>query len=84
MRHLVGLVSALVDGHLPSAVAERLLAHAVVCPPCRVTLADERKVKAALVDTPAPEPPIDLIRKLLEVPAGRPAVSQAGEVPRRL
>lgn len=84
MRHLVGVVSALVDAHLPAAETERLLAHAVVCLPCRMSLADERNVKAALVDAPAPTPPVELVRRLSEVASGPSAIPQAGEGPRRL
>lgn len=68
MRHLVDVVSALVDGHLPATVAEALLAHAVVCLPCRRILVAERSVKAALVDAPVPDPPNELVRRLLQRP----------------
>ena len=68
MRHLGGVVSALVDGHLQPATAERLLAHAVTCPPCRARLAAERSVKTTLVRAPAPTPPQSLIQSLLEGP----------------
>lgn len=66
VRHLVDMVSALVDGHLPPGVAERLLAHAVGCSRCRDSLAAERSVKAALVEAPAPTPPEALVGRLLE------------------
>lgn len=68
VRHLVDVVSALVDGHLPPNVAERLMAHAVVCLSCRTVLVAERSVKAALVDAPVPSPPDELVARLLQGP----------------
>ena len=72
VRHLLDVVSALVDGHLPPVIAERLLAHAAGCSPCRESLAAERSVKAALLNAPAPAPPEALVSRLLERPPPAP------------
>jgi len=70
VTHLGSLTSALVDGQLDPAAAERALAHAAACPQCAAELASaraSRHVLSAIDDvTPAP----DLTARLLALGAG--------------
>ncbi|MEN0129987.1 MAG: zf-HC2 domain-containing protein [Brevundimonas sp.] len=75
MSHLGSRISALVDGQLAPAVAERAMAHVAACPECARELAAARAARAALaaaVDDVTPAP--DLADRLLSMTAPeRPA-----------
>ncbi|NCT91119.1 zf-HC2 domain-containing protein [Cellulomonas sp. APG4] len=91
MTHLGTQVSALADGQLSPAAAERALAHVAVCPECEAELRAARAAHRALraaMDVPAADP--DLTARLLAIgcppPGGaaRPAAepfSLDGSVP---
>ena len=89
MSHLGSRISALVDGQLAPAVAERALAHVATCPECAQELAAARSARAALAaaaDDVAPAP--DLAARLLslasvEPPAQPPRVSDPFAPPTR-
>ena len=70
MTHLGSLTSALVDGQLDPAAAERALAHAAACAPCAAELAAARASQHVLsaIDDVAPAP--DLTARLLALGAG--------------
>ncbi|MHB1488964.1 MAG: zf-HC2 domain-containing protein [Cellulomonas sp.] len=70
MTHLGSLTSALVDGQLDPAAAERALAHAAACAPCAAELAAARAYQRVLsaIDDVAPAP--DLTARLLALGAG--------------
>lgn len=82
MTHLGERVTALVDGRLVQDAAERALVHLAECATCREAVAAERAARRALRDAPAPAPPPELVRRLLEMggPAG-PLSPRAGHVP---
>ncbi|MCR6493866.1 zf-HC2 domain-containing protein [Cellulomonas sp. P24] len=70
MTHLGSLTSALVDGQLDPAAAERALAHAAACPRCAAELAAARASRRVLsgIDDVAPAP--DLTARLLALGTG--------------
>lgn len=75
MSHLGSWISALADGQLAPAAAERALAHVATCPECAAELAAARAARAALAssaDDVAPAP--DLAARLLSLaPTDPPA-----------
>lgn len=80
MRHLGDQVSALVDGELPPAVAERALAHVAWCAPCRALLDAERAARRTLAQAPDVEPSGALTARLLAV-VPQPAAGGPGSPP---
>lgn len=91
MSHLGTTVSALVDGQLRPADAERVLAHVAACPACAEEVAaarEARRVVLSAFDVPANP---DLTRRLLALGDGatrrrdgtRHPVEPAGGPPRR-
>jgi anti-sigma factor RsiW len=84
MTHLGTQLSALADGQLAPAVAERALAHVAGCPQCAADLAAARAARAALAAAFEVRPAPDLTARLLALgatpaPAPRP---QPGPLPR--
>jgi negative regulator of sigma E activity len=68
---LAELWSAYLDGALPDAERERLLAHLVDCEPCRRELADLRAVRALLARSDArSDAPADLPARLASIAGG--------------
>ncbi|NMR19891.1 zf-HC2 domain-containing protein [Cellulomonas fimi] len=68
-HHLGSWVSALVDGQLPPAEAERALAHAAACPLCAEEVAAARQARRALSVARDVEPAPDLTARLLALAA---------------
>lgn len=75
-QHLGTWVSALVDGQLGPAEAERALAHVAACPVCARELAVARQARRALSVVPDVEPAPDLTARLLALGAA-PRVNPA-------
>ena len=82
--HLGDRVSALVDGQLAPAVAERALAHVACCPRCAADLAAARAARRVLSDVDDVRPAGDLTARLLALggcgpadPAGTPRPAPA-------
>ncbi|QTE28808.1 zf-HC2 domain-containing protein [Pengzhenrongella sicca] len=72
MHHLGSWVSALADGQLGAAEAERALAHVAACPTCADQLAAARQARRTLSVVADAEPAPDLTARLLAL-AGEPA-----------
>lgn len=70
MSHLGARVAALVDGQLPAAEAEALLAHAAACPRCEWLLGQERASRSALSGARDVEPDPELTARLLALTPG--------------
>ena len=74
ITHLGTRVSALLDGQLPAAEAERAWAHVHACHVCRDLVEREGWIKTRLAGLPAPpggfEPPPHLLGSLLGMPPG--------------
>jgi len=65
VSHLGSRVAPLVDGQLPAAEAEALLAHAACCPRCAWLLAQERASRSMLSQAQDVEPDPGLTERLL-------------------
>ncbi|NHT19440.1 zf-HC2 domain-containing protein [Cellulomonas sp. IC4_254] len=74
--HLGDRVSALVDGQLAPAAAERALAHVAGCPRCAADLAAARSARRVLSDCDDVRPAGDLTARLLAL-GGAPVPSDA-------
>lgn len=79
MSHLGSQLSALVDGQLPPALAERALEHVAACSECAAELRAARAAREALwaADDVAPAP--DLTARLLALGGPRRASGAAGD-----
>ena len=75
--HLGDRVSALVDGQLTPAAAERALAHVAGCPRCAADLAAARAARRVLSDCDDVRPAGDLTARLLAL-GGAPVPTGAG------
>lgn len=62
--HIGSVVSALVDGHLDAASAERAWSHALSCAGCRHRIEREGWVKTRLATMSGSEPPPELLSSL--------------------
>lgn len=96
--HVVELLSALADGALPAAEAERVRAHLATCAPCRVEWEALQQTLALVRSLPDETPPEDLSAAIMArirddvatapavgsrpAPAGRLRPYQGAEVPR--
>jgi hypothetical protein len=65
-RHPAELLSALLDGELPSGDADIVRAHVLTCATCAAELDAVRHARAALRSLPAVEPPPAFLDSLLE------------------
>ena len=73
MSHLGSRISALADGQLPPAAAERALAHVAGCPECAAELRAARAARAALSSAAADVlPDADLADRLLSLAPSEP------------
>jgi anti-sigma factor RsiW len=82
VNHLGPRVTALVDGELDPATAERALAHAASCAECREALSAERAAKAAFRSLSDPGVPDDLTARLLAMAApGEPVGDRPRPMP---
>lgn len=70
MSHLGSKVAPLVDGQLPAAEAEELLAHAAVCARCHWLLGQERASRTMLSQAWDVEPDPELTARLLALAPG--------------
>lgn len=70
MSHLGPRVTALVDGQLPAAETEALLAHAAACPRCEWLLAQERASRSMLSGAGDVQPDPELTARLLALSPG--------------
>ncbi|MCM3660677.1 zf-HC2 domain-containing protein [Georgenia satyanarayanai] len=70
MNHLGSRVAPLVDGQLPAAEAEELLAHAAVCARCHWLLGQERSSRTMLSQAWDVEPGPELTARLLALSPG--------------
>ncbi|WP_264031916.1 zf-HC2 domain-containing protein [Cellulosimicrobium sp. SH8] len=73
MTHLGSRLSALVDGQLTPAEAERALEHVACCPRCAAELAAARAARRALSSAGPVEPAPDLAARLLALSAQIPS-----------
>ncbi|WP_029290505.1 zf-HC2 domain-containing protein [Cellulomonas sp. HZM] len=73
MSHLGSRISALVDGQLAPAAAERALAHVATCDECAAELAAARAARAALAASQDVAPDDDLTARLLSLGVAMPA-----------
>jgi hypothetical protein len=64
VNHLGSRVSALVDGELDPAAAQRAFAHAAHCPDCWAAVEAERAAKTWVTGLDGPSAPGDLLRRL--------------------
>ncbi|MGP7960497.1 anti-sigma factor family protein [Sanguibacter sp. A247] len=78
--HFGPWISAYADGQLPSAKAERLEAHILVCAACSRELGDERRARSLLLAARDVAPGPDLAARIL---AGAPPASAAHPTQRR-
>ena len=87
ITHLGTRVSALLDGQLPAAEAERAWAHVHACHVCRDLVEREGWIKTRLAGLPAPpgglEPPPHLMGSLLGMPPHELLASVEPSGPRR-
>lgn len=72
MMHLGSRISALVDGQLAPAAAERALAHVATCPSCARELAAARAARRALAAADPVQPTEDLTARLLALSSQSP------------
>ncbi len=80
MTHLGSRISALADGQLPPATAERALAHVAGCPQCAAELAAARAARRALTSVQDAVPASDLTARLLSLSCPtRPAPPSAAD-----
>lgn len=70
MSHLGSRVAALVDGQLPAAETEQLLAHAAACPRCSWLLGQERTCRSVLSCAGDVQPGAELTARLLALSPG--------------
>lgn len=70
MSHLGSRISALVDGQLAPAAAERALAHVATCPQCSAELTEARQARRALAAADDVAPTADLTARLLSLAPG--------------
>lgn len=78
MSHLGSRLSALVDGQLPPAVAERALEHVAGCAECAAELRAARAAREALWSADAVAPTPDLTARLLALGATGEGDRQSG------
>ncbi len=64
MAHLGYLLTALADGQLSPATAEKVLEHVASCRPCAAELAAERRARRMLADSSCADVPADLAARL--------------------
>lgn len=84
--HLGETAAALVDGELGHGARESALAHLAHCPACRSAVDEQRRTKAMLAGTVAPQVPEELAARLRAIGstsplASRPPFSPAGSRP---
>ncbi|WP_258723965.1 zf-HC2 domain-containing protein [Cellulomonas sp. NS3] len=72
MSHLGSRISALADGQLAPAAAERALAHVATCPQCAGELAAARAARRALAAADDVTPTADLTARLLSLAPDTP------------
>lgn len=77
MSHLGSRISALADGQLAPAAAERALAHVAACPQCAGELAAARAARRALAAAQDVTPTADLTARLLSLAPGTPLPAPA-------
>lgn len=77
MSHLGSRISALADGQLSPADAERALAHVVTCPQCAAGLEAARSARRAVASADVAAPTADLTARLLLLAGSR--AQDAGE-----
>ena len=81
--HVGSSVSALVDGQLDHAGAERAWSHVLTCPPCRRLVEREGWVKWQLATMGGNEPSARLLGSLYELDPAAEAWAAVGELERR-
>lgn len=64
MAHLGYLLTALADGQLSPATAEKVLEHVTVCRPCATELAAERRARRMIAEASCGSVPADLAARL--------------------
>ena len=76
MAHLGYLLTALADGQLSPATAEKVLEHVTVCRPCAAELAAERRARRMVAEASCGSVPADLAARLRTI-AHEPAPTSA-------
>lgn len=72
MAHLGSLLTALADGQLSAATAEKVLEHVAGCPECAAELAAERRARRLVADAECAEVPAGLAERLRTIESSTP------------
>lgn len=72
MAHLGYLLTALADGQLSAATAEKVLEHVAGCPECAAELAAERRARRLLAEAECAEVPAGLTERLRTIESSTP------------
>lgn len=67
LQHPSDKLSAVVDGELDHDSRDKVLSHLVGCDTCRSEVDAQRRLKARLAATAAPDPSVDLMQRLMGV-----------------
>jgi anti-sigma factor RsiW len=67
VQHPLDKLSAVVDGELDHDSRDKVLSHLVGCDTCRSEVDAQRRLKARLAATAAPDPSMDLMQRLMGV-----------------
>jgi anti-sigma factor RsiW len=67
LQHPTDKLSAVVDGELDHDSRDKVLSHLVSCDTCRSEVDAQRRLKARLAASAAPEPSLDLMQRLMGV-----------------
>jgi anti-sigma factor RsiW len=67
LQHPLEKLSAVVDGELDHDSRDKVLSHLVGCDTCRSEVDAQRRLKARLAATAAPDPSVDLMQRLMGV-----------------
>jgi anti-sigma factor RsiW len=72
LQHPLDKLSAVVDGALDHDSRDRVLSHLVSCDTCRSEVDAQRRLKARIAALESPEPPTDLMQRLMGVSSFSP------------
>ncbi|MEV8375530.1 zf-HC2 domain-containing protein [Kribbella sp. NPDC056861] len=76
LQHPLEKLSAVVDGELDHDSRDKVLSHLVGCDSCRTEVEAQRRLKARLAATAAPEPSLDLMQRLMGVSSFSPELRE--------
>jgi anti-sigma factor RsiW len=72
LQHPLDKLSAVVDGALDHDSRDKVLSHLVGCDTCRAEVDAQRRLKARIAALESPEPPTDLMQRLMGVSSFSP------------